>query len=95
MITRFDSALAKKTTKTMAECARIMAMFDREKHLVQRYVSAQPVFAEDSQAYAVHAPTGPSDAEIQLCLQPVRELYAALLAMVQGEVGGGEQDAVH
>eukprot|EP00798_Chlamydomonas_sp_ICE-L_P020331 gene20331-27091_t len=44
VMARFDRALATDNRAMMAECGKVMAEFGREKALIQRFVSTQPMF---------------------------------------------------
>jgi exocyst complex component 5 len=83
--TRFDRAAQEKNLGVMAECAHIMAQFDRERALIQRYVASRPVFLEAKEDwFASAALTAEDNAER---LKPLQYLYRELVAAVKEEVG--------
>ncbi|MEW5314861.1 MAG: hypothetical protein WDW38_006326 [Sanguina aurantia] len=87
VVARFDAALAAGKTRAMAECARTMGCFQREKVLVQRYIRQLPILQHSHSDMAwVEAPLLDSQTEaVAARLAPLVMLCKEVTAAVQGQ----------
>ncbi|GLI61437.1 hypothetical protein VaNZ11_003799, partial [Volvox africanus] len=89
VVNRFDQAVEEDDVRMMGECARIMAAFDREKAIMQRYISLLPVFQStaDEMAWVREPPVAADDAVVSERLRPLSRLYGTLRDTVTVEAG--------
>ncbi|GIL54288.1 hypothetical protein Vafri_9856 [Volvox africanus] len=89
VVNRFDQAVEDDNIRMMGECARIMAAFDREKAIIQRYISLLPVFQSsvDEMVWVREPPVAADDAVVSERLRPLSRLYGTLGDTVAVEAG--------
>ncbi|GFR48011.1 hypothetical protein Agub_g9839, partial [Astrephomene gubernaculifera] len=87
VVARFDRAFEDDNLRLMAECARIMAAFEMETVVVQRYISLLPAFQTplDSLPWLREPAVAADDAVVAERLRPLSRLYGTLGETVEIE----------
>eukprot|EP00873_Tetraselmis_striata_P030006 jgi/Tetstr1/450270/TSEL_037306.t1 len=79
VVSRFDAALGRRSMQAMQECAKIMAEFNRETVLINRYISQLPMFMD--MKVMAWGEDGKGDMALRLA-----ELFKEVLSTVKEEV---------